>query len=166
MPFFVPFSTGGATYTSPFLIKAFSRGKTIIRTGIVQNASLEFGAGPLGWTTDMKPRTLRVNLTLTDLDKVMSVPISRVTNPLDLLNIAGQSSRYLGDVGKYNDWTNRVAGVDYLDTVLRYNDLNRRMTRFKNDAKNMFKPATIAGVVNDSIVGDVARIFTGRPLNR
>lgn len=166
MPFIVPFSTGGSTYTSPFLIKCFSRGKSIIRTGIVQNASFEFGAGPLGWTTDMKPRTLRVNLQVADLDKVMSVPISRVTNPLDLLNIAKQSSRYLGDTGKYNDWVNRTAGIDYLDTVLRYNDLNRRMSRFTSDVKNMFKPATIAGVVNDSIVGDVARIFTGRPLNR
>jgi hypothetical protein len=166
MPFIVPFSTGGSTYTSPFLIKVFSRGKSIIRTGIVQNASFEFGSGPLGWTTDMKPRNLRVNLTVTDLDKVMSVPISRVTNPLDLINVAGQSSRYLGDIGKYNDWVNRVAGIDYLDTVLRYNDLNRRMSRFTSDVKNIFKPATIAGVVNDSIVGDVARIFTGRPLNR
>lgn len=166
MPFIVPFATGGSTYTSPFLIKCFSRGKSIIRTGIVQSASFEFGAGPLGWTLDMKPRTLRVNLTITDLDKVMSVPITRVTNPLDLVNIAKQSSRYLGDTGKYNDWVNRVAGIDYLDSVLRYNDINRRMTRFTKDVQNMFTPATIAGVVNDSIVGDVARIFTGRPLNR
>lgn len=166
MPFIVPFSTGGSTYTSPFLIKVFSRGKSIIRTGIVQNASFEFGSGPLGWTTDMKPRNLRVNITVADLDKVMSVPITRVTNPLDLLNLAKQSSRYLGDTGKYNDWVNRTAGIDYLDTILRYNDLNRRMSRFTADVKNMFKPATIAGVVNDSIVGDVARIFTGRPLNR
>lgn len=166
MPFIAPFSTGGSTYTSPFLIKAFSRGKTIIRTGIVQNASFEFGSGPLGWTTDMKPRNLRVSLTVADLDKVMSVPISRVTNPLDLLNIAKQSSRYLGDTGKYNDWVNRVTGVDYLDTVLRYNDLNKRLTRFTKDVENMFTPSTIAGVVNDSIIGDVARIFTGRPLNR
>lgn len=166
MPFVVPFSTGGSTYTAPFLVKCFSRGKSIIRTGIVQNASFEFGSGPLGWTTDMKPLNLRVNLTIADLDKVMSVPITRVTNPLDLLNIAKQSSRYLGDIGKYNDWVNRVTGTDYLDTILRYNDLNRRMTRFTNDVENMFKPATVAGVVNDSIIGDVARIFTGRPLNR
>lgn len=166
MPFIVPFSTGGSTYTTPFLIKVFSRGKSIIRNGIVQNASFEFGSGPLGWTTDMKPLNLRVNITVADLDKVMSVPISRVTNPLDLLNVAKQSSRYLGDIGKYNDWVNRTTGVDYLDTVLRYNDLNKRMTRFTNDVQNMFNPATIAGVVNDSIVGDVARIFTGRPLNR
>ena len=166
MPFIVPFATGGSTYTSPFLIKAFSRGRTIIRTGIVQNASFTFGSGPLGWTTDMKPLNLRVDLTIADLDKVMSVPISRVTNPLDLLNIAKQSSRYLGDIGKYNDWVNRVAGVDYLDTILRYNDLNKRLSRFTNDVENMFKPATVAGVVNDSIVGDIARIFVGRPLNR
>lgn len=166
MPYVVPFSTGGSTYTSPFLVKVFSRGKSIIRTGIVQNASFTFGNGPLGWTTDMKPRNVRVDLTIADLDKVMSVPITRVTNPLDLLNIAKQSSRYLGDIGKYNDWVNRVAGVDYLDTVLRYNDLNKRMTRFTNDIEQMFKPATIAGHVNDSIIGDISRIFTGRPLNR
>lgn len=166
LPFVVPFSTGGATYSSPFLVKCFARGKSIIRTGIVQNCSIEFGIGPLGWTTDMKPRNCRVSLQIADLDKIMAVPITRVTNPLDVLNIAAQSSRYLGDLGKYNDWVNRVAGVDYLDTVLRYNDLNKRMTRFTNDVEQMFKPATIAGVVNDSIVGDIARIFTGRPLNR
>lgn len=166
MPFVTPFSTGGSTYTAPFLIKCFSRGKSIIRTGIVQNASIEFGIGPLGWTTDMKPRNCRVNLTVADLDKVLSVPINRVTNPLDLINVAAQSSRYLGDIGKYNDWVNRVAGVDYLDTMLRYNDLNKRMTRFKTDVKQMFTPSNIASVVNDSIVGDIGRIFTGRPLNR
>lgn len=166
VPFIFPISTGGAMYTSPFLIRAFSRGKTLIRTGIVQNASFEFGAGPLGWTTDMKPRTLRVNLTVADMDTKVSVPISRVTNPLDMLNMAKQSARYLGDTGKYNDWINRVTGVDYLDTVLRYNEINRRLTRFTTDVQNMFNPATIAGVVNDSIVGDIGRIFTGRPLNR
>lgn len=166
LPFVVPFSTGGSTYTAPFLVKAFSRGKTIIRTGIVRNASFTFGNGPLGWTTDMKPRNVRVDLQISDLDKVMSVPIARVTNPLALLNVAGVSARYLGDIGKYNDWVNRVAGVDYMDTVLRYNDLNKRLTRLTTDVQNMFKPATIAGVVNDSIVGDISRIFTGRPLSR
>lgn len=166
LPFVVPFSTGGATYTSPFILKCFSRGKSIIRTGIVENATFEFGVGPLGWTTDMKPRNCRVSLQVADLDKVMSVPITRVSNPLDLLNIAAQSSRYLGDIGKYNDWVNRVAGIDYLDTILRYNDLNRRLTRFTRDTEQMFKPATVAGVLNDSIVGDIGRIFSGRPLNR
>lgn len=166
LPYVVPFSTGGSTYGSPFIVRAFQRGKSIIRLGIVRNASITFGEGPLGWTTDMKPRNCRVSLEVADLEQVMAAPISRLTNPLDMLNMAKQSSRYLGDLGKYNDWVNRTAGVDYLDTVLRYNDLNRRLTRFSTDAKNLFKPATISSVVGDSLIGDIARIFTPRSLNR
>jgi hypothetical protein len=166
LPFVVPFSTGGSTYGSPFMIKCFQRGKSIIRMGMVRNASITFGEGPLGWTTDMKPRNCRVTIDVADFEPILSVPISRVTNPLDLANMAAQSSRYLGDRGKYNDWINRVAGVDYLDTVLRYADLNRRLTRFSTDTKNMFKASTIANVVADSIIGDVGKLFVGRPMNR
>ena len=166
LPFVIPFATGGSTYGSPFLVKCFQQGKSIIRLGIVRDASITFGEGPLGWTVDMKPRNCRVSLNVADLEQVMAAPISRVTNPLDLLNMAAQSSRYLGDIGKYNDWINRTAGTDFLDTILRYNDLNRRLTRFTTDVKQMFSPAKVAGVVNDSIVGDIARIVLPRPLNR
>lgn len=166
LPFVVPFSTGGSTYGSPFMVKCFQRGKSIIRMGMVRSASFSFGEGPLGWTTDMKPRNCRVTIEVADFEPILSVPISRVTNPLDLANMAAQSSRYLGDRGKYNDWINRVAGVDYLDTVLRYADLNKRLTRFSTDTKNMFKASTVANVISDSIVGDVGRIFVGRPLAR
>lgn len=165
-PFFTPFSTGGATYGSPFMVKMFQRGRQILRTGMVRNATLTFGEGPLGWTTDMKPRNCRVTLDFVDFEPIMAMPITRVTNPLDLANMAKQSSRYLGDLGKYNDWINRIAGVDFIDTILRYNDLNRRLTRFSTDIDKMFSPATMAGVINDSIIGDVSRIFVGRPLNR
>lgn len=166
VPFFAPLSTGGSTYASPFLIKAFQRGKSIIRLGIVRSASITFGEGPLGWTKDMKPRNCRVTLEVYDLEQVTSIPINRVSNPLDLANMAAMSSRYLGDTGKYNDWINRTAGIDFLDTVLRYNDLNRRMTRFATDTKQMFQPSRIANEISDSIVGDIARIFTPRPIQR
>ncbi|QDH47024.1 hypothetical protein PQC06_gp145 [Aeromonas phage LAh10] len=166
MPFFVPFSTGGAMYGSPFMVKSFARGKGIIRSGMVRNASMTWGEGPLGWTTDKKPLNCRITLDLVDFDPILSVPVTRVTNPLDLVNIAKQSSRYLGDIGKYNDWVNRVAGLDYIDTVLRYNDMNRRLTRFTNDVETMFSPANVANIVNDSIIGDVSRLFVGRPMNR
>ena len=166
LPFIVPFSTGGATYGSPFMIKCFQRGKSIIRMGMVRNASISFGEGPLGWTTDMKPRNCRVTIDVADFEPIMSVPISRVTNPLDLANMAAQSSRYLGDRGKYQDFISRTAGVDYLDTVLRYADLNRRLTRFTTDTKNIFKSSTLGNALSDSIVGDVGRIFSGRAMSR
>lgn len=166
MPFFIPFSTGGATYGSPFMVKMFQRGKSIIRTGMVRSATMTWGEGPLGWTTDRKPRNCRITLDVVDFEPILSVPISRVTNPLDLINMQKQTARYLGDTGKYNDWVNRAAGVDFLDTVLRWGDLNRRLTRMRTDINYMFSPANVANVVSDSVVSDVARIFTGRPLAR
>lgn len=166
MPFFIPFSTGGATYGSPFMVKMFQQGKTIIRTGMVRGAAMTWGEGPAGWTLDRKPRNCRITLDVVDFEPIMSVPISRVTNPLDLVNMAKQSSRYLGDIGKYNDWINRTAGVDFIDTILRYNDINRRLTRFKTDVNYMFSASNVANVVSDSVAADVARLFTGRPLHR
>lgn len=159
LPYVIPISTGGATYTSPFLVKVFSRGKSIIRNGIVKDAQFDFGTGPLGWTMDMKPRNCRVTITVADLEPIMAMPINRVTNLLDLVDLNGQAARYLGDIGKYNDWISRVTGVDYLDTVLRYNDLNRRLTRFTTDVKSIYSPANIARVVSDSIVGDIGHLF-------
>lgn len=166
MPLFVPQGTGGSTYTAPFIFKAFCRGRMIGRTCIARNVNLTFGEGPMGWTKDMKPLNCRIDLTVDDLDKMVNIHTTRVTNVLDIANVAKQSSNYLGDVGKYNDWIARIAGQDYLDTVLKYEQLNKRLTRFTTDVKRIFSPSNIAGVVDNSIVGDVARIFVPRPLNR
>lgn len=165
-PFVWPIATGGSTYTTPFMCKAFSRGRTIIKRGIVKNASFTFGEGELGWTKDRKPLNVRINLDIADCDPILAMPVSRMRNPLDVVNMTRLTSTYMGDVGKYNDIIARMAGVDYLDTLLKYNRLNRMVTRATKDFTQMFSPGYIAGSINDSIVGDVGRIFSGRPLNR
>lgn len=166
-PFLFPINVGGSTYTTPFLCKAFSRGKTIVKTGIMRSATITLGNGPMGWTRDFKPLNVKIELEIDDLDKNGSIPISRVRNPLDAINISKQAAIYLGDIGKYNDWVNRIAGIDYLDSVLKFNDINRRITRFKTDLKYMVSPSNIATTVTDSVFGTAAQaIFAPRPLNR
>ena len=165
-PFVFPIATGGGTYSTPFMCKAFSRGRTIIKTGIVRNASFTFGEGELGWTKDRKPLNVRINLEIADLDPITAIPVTRMRNPLDVVNVTRLTSNYMGDIGKYNDWVARVTGVDYLDTLLKYNRLNKMVTRMSNDFTQMFSPSYIAGGINDSVVGDVGRLFTTRPLNR
>lgn len=165
-PFVFPVCTGGSSYTTPFLVKAFCRGRTIIKTGIVKNATFTFGEGELGWTRDRKPLNLRINLDIADLDPILSVPVTRMTNPMEIANPTLLTNRYLNDVGKYNDWLARVGGVDYLDTVLKRSRLNRVVTRATNDFNQIFNPANIANAVTDSVVSDAARLFTMRSLNR
>lgn len=165
-PFVFPVSTGGSTYTTPFMCKVFSQGRTIIKTGMVRNASITFGEGELGWTRDRKPLNMRIRLEFVDLDPIVSVPVVRLKNALEVFNVTRTSEMYLGDVGRYNDWLARVTGQDYLDTILKYNKINRAVTRFTNDFQEIFSPGRIAGAISDSVVGDVGRVFAGRPLNR
>lgn len=165
-PFVFPISTGGSTYTTPFMCKAFCRGRSIIKTGIIKNASITFGEGELGWTKDRLPLNMRIRLEIADLDGNVTVPVVRLKNALEVFNISRTSGNYLGDIGGYNSWLARVGGQDYLDTVLKFNRLNKRITRFETDFQELFSASRIAGAVNDSIIGSLGTIFTGKSLNR
>lgn len=165
-PFIFPVATGGSTYTTPFMCKAFSQGRTVINKGIVKNASITFGEGELGWTLDRKPLNMRIRLEIADLDGHLAVPIVRIKNALEVFNISKTSGNYLGDIGNYNSWLSRVGGQTYLDTILKYNKLNQRVTRFTNDFQEIFSPSRIAASISDSVEADIVRLFYSTPLRR
>lgn len=160
LPLFAPASAGGSAYTTPFLVKAFSQSRQIIRIGIVSSASIVFGEGPMGWTKDRKPLNMTVNLNIMDLDKTLTIPITKSMGAFDLTNPAAFAQNVLSDAGKYNDYISRLTGVEYLDTVLRYARLNRRLTQAVNSVGHTFSSSNIAATVNQSIIRDVAGIFT------
>lgn len=159
MPMILPLSAGPSAHTSPFLVKVFAKGRSIIRTGMVDSATFTFGEGPGGWTRDRKPLNCAVDITIVDLHKTIAMPISRTVGALDLTNPADAVNRMLTDAGKYNDYVSRLASVDYLDTVLRWNKLSNRLTRATKSVEQSLSAGNMAGIVNDSIVGDIGRIF-------
>lgn len=159
------YSSGGSSYTTPFYHRVFSKGRTVIRNAICSQMDFEFGAGPVGWTRDRKPLNMKVNMTFKDLDPWVSLPIDRSTSILDLTNPASVVSRILTDDTGYNNWTTRLAGVDYLDTILRYARLNRQITQAALGMKTSFSEANIAAKISDSVIGDLLRI-TQKPITR
>lgn len=159
------FSSGGAMYTSPFYLRAFCKSRQIIRTGLCTQLDFEFGAGPAGWTRDRKPLNLTITATIKDLEPLVTVPIDRSTSIFDVTNPAALVQRILTDDTAYNNWTTRLAGTEYLDTVMRYSRLNRQLTMVAMDIQRSYRADNIASKVSDSILADVARIFT-RPLAR
>ncbi len=164
-PSIVPLNAGGAAYTSPYMLKAFCKSRSIIRTGMVESATITFGEGPLGWTRDRKPLNITIDFTIVDLEKVLSLPISRAISPLDITNPAALVSKMLTDVGKYNDWLARVSGSDYLDTVLKYSQLNKRLTMGVRQIEQGFSAGNVAGWLSDSVPMSVAQLFY-RPIAR
>lgn len=165
LPLVAGFSAGGSSYTSPFMVRAFSKSKTFIRTGMIESARFTFGEGDRGWTRDRKPLNLRIELEIVDLDPMVTVPIKRGMTLLDLTNPAAAVKRMMSDDTAYNNYLARLTGMDYLDTVLKYSRLNRMLTTTALDMKQSFRASNMAAKVSDSIISDVARIFI-KPIAR
>ena len=165
LPLVAPFSAGGSSYTSPFMCKAFCQGRSIIRTGMVENATFTWGAGERGWTRDRKPLNLRIDFSIVDLDPIISVPIDRSISLLEVPNLNGISKKILSDDTGYNNFLGRITGVTYLDTFLKYSRLNRGITGVAQDIQTSIRADNIAAKVSDSIVGSLSTLFA-RPMAR
>lgn len=72
----LPLSTGKQSYTSPFILELFNRGRTQIRLGMVESLSFTRGVGDVGWTNTGKFLGVDVNLTIVDLSKLVHMPLS------------------------------------------------------------------------------------------
>ena len=165
LPLVAPFTTGGGSYTSPFMCKAFCQGRSIIRTGMVENATFTWGAGERGWTRDRKPLNLRIDFSIVDLDNIISVPIDRSISLLEVPNLNGIANKLFNDDTGYNNFLGRVTGVTFLDTFLKYSRMNRGLTGMALDVETSIRADNIASKISDSIVGSFATLFA-RPMQR
>lgn len=165
LPMVAAFSSGGATHTAPFYVRAFCQSRQLIRTGLVSSVRYEFGAGPNGWTKDRKPLNLKIVMDIKDLDPLVSIPIDRSLSILDLTNPARVVSKILTDDTAANNYFSRITGMTYLDTVLRWSRMNRGITGAYLDMKTSIRADNIASKISGSIAADLARIFT-QPISR
>lgn len=165
LPLVAPFTTGGGSYTSPFMCKAFCQGRSIIRTGMVENATFTWGAGERGWTRDRKPLNLRIDFSIVDLDNIISVPIDRSISLLEVPNLSGIANKIFNDDTGYNNFLGRITGVSFLDTFLKYSRLNRGITGLALDVETSIRADNMASKISDSIAGSFATLFA-RPMQR
>lgn len=79
----LPISTGAQSWSSPFILELFNKGRTRIRTGIVDSISVQRGVGDVGWTPDGKFLGVDVTLSIIDLSQVVHMPINASLDPLE-----------------------------------------------------------------------------------
>jgi hypothetical protein len=72
----LPMAVGKTSYNHPYLVSCFDRGKQNILTGIITSMTISRGVGNLNYTKDNRPIGVDVTITITDLSKVMAMPIS------------------------------------------------------------------------------------------
>lgn len=79
----LPLSTGRKSYTSPFLVEAYRKGRSQVRLGIVESVSVNRGTGNASWSVDDLPLAVDVTFSITDLNQILHVPIDDVFGGYD-----------------------------------------------------------------------------------
>lgn len=80
-----PRVTGLASYTSPFLCRAYCKGKFAIPMGIIDSLSIDRGASSHGWTHSQLPRTIDISFSIKDLTPNM--PLTLITSDMSTLKM-------------------------------------------------------------------------------
>lgn len=77
----LPLSTGRQSYTSPFLVEMYDRGRCQTRLGIIDSVSVNRGIGNLGFNKDGHAMGMEVTFSVLDLSTVLHMPIAENFSP-------------------------------------------------------------------------------------
>lgn len=73
----LPLSTGKQSYTSPFLVEVYDKGRCQTRLGMVESMSITRGTGNTGFNREGHAMGIEVSFSIMDMSTVMSMPVSQ-----------------------------------------------------------------------------------------
>jgi hypothetical protein len=72
----LPRSTGRQSYTSPFLLELYDRGRCQTRLGMIDSLSVSRGDSNLGFNSEGHPMSITVSFSVIDLSSILHMPIT------------------------------------------------------------------------------------------
>ncbi len=134
LPMILPIRTGKASYTQPFMGEFHIKGHRTIRLGAVTSASVTRGAGEQGWFKNGLPRAIDIDLTIADMEKIMSAPIEDFTS-------------MFADNTAFNDYMKVLAASDVTSMISPVDRLSSRMSAALEGLSDRFSSAGIASMI-------------------
>ena len=126
----LPLSTGKQSYTSPFLVELYCKGRNQTRLGMIDSLSITRGTGNLGFNQQKEPLAIDVSFSVIDLSTIMHMPVSP---HLSLGNIAKDLVGNFDDDNLYTDYLAVLGSMSLADQVYGMNrQRNRRMRGMAN----------------------------------
>lgn len=170
----LPKSCGLQSYTSPFLIELFDRGRCQTRLGMIDSMSITRGTGNIGFNVDGKALGLSVSFSVVDMSSVMHMPI---TENFSFIEGAAQAigdavgSKAVQAVGValsggafdedtvFSDYLAVLSGMALNDQIYGFRKLKLQLTRKMQNYKTWKSPAHIASFLGDTMPARFAGAF-------
>ena len=146
----LPRSTGSQSYTSPFLVELFDKGRAQTRLGIIDSLSITRGTTNLGFNKDKNFMSADVSFSVIDLSSIMHMPINS-----GMFNWTGINpvKALFGEDTPYSDYLHVLAGASFQQSVYKMNKLRDNALVYFRRLESLTSVDRWAGFIHDSPIG-------------
>ncbi len=131
----LPLSTGKQSYTSPFLVELYDRGRAQTRLGIIDSLSITRGTSNLAFNSVGEPMAIDVSFSVKDLSTVMHMPIMQgfsLTNP---------TASVFDDDNTFSDYMSTLGSLSLQEQIYTGERLKLALTRLRREFSSWKSPA-------------------------
>lgn len=124
----LPRSSGKHSYTAPFLVELYDKGRAQTRLGLIDSMTITRGVGNLGWTREHEPLGINVSFTVVDLSSIMHMPLNPAPGIFD-------------EHTSYSDYLATLGSLSLRDQIYAFNKLRLNITRSVVKWEDRLSPA-------------------------
>lgn len=148
----MPLATGKQSYTAPFMLELYDRGRGMTRLGMIESISISRGTGNIGFNNDGQPMGIEVSFSIKDMSNIIAMPIqpgfSLFKGVFDSENA-------------FTDYMMVLAGMKLKDVVSRWAILKYQLTtaraEFNQMTSSAYWAANLASTLPGRMIGAVMR---------
>lgn len=162
----LPLSTGKQSYTSPFILEYYDKGRAQSRLAIVDSLSITRGIHTLGFNAEHRPLGIEATLSIADLSNVIHMPIAMgislggmVFSSVNNIAAGVTASGIFDDDTIFTDYLATLSSLGLADQIYPMRRLKLNLTREMVKWESMTSPARIAGLLGDTVPGRLVSAF-------
>lgn len=155
----LPLSTGKQSYTSPFLVELWDKGRHQTRLGMIDNLSISRGTSNLGFNRKGQAMAIDVSFSVVDMSSVMHMQIAKGWFSNDENGVFDEET-------VFSDYMNTLSSLGLHEQFHTLPKLRIRAARSLRNLQALTSPAAIAAVIKeDTPVGWLEVLFKGTRRN-
>ena len=147
--------TGKMTYTSPFAVRLYIKNHIFINYGMIESISVTRGGDSNDWCSDGYPKTLKVDVSIKDMEPNISLPLASrgpLRLALEVMFPTSGISEYLGSIGGLS--------MDEMTHTFRKSQFKRGINIFRSSWSHKLNlDNMLATVANTRIVSNILQLF-------